>query len=249
MFHVNKSICICHIWAVGCKLLWFHKFLCMWVPSLHVFLHSTHTSHAHMVLLVMLLLLIIFLLLKIGNPVHFNPIPDRVVQGSFSNFWVFIFGFLDILCSIVAMIYFHLNKTQKFAIHVLRYSVLQFIKSAIADSVCGWHFIKMSLHHIVIFVTGFYFMERTLFIFFFFLFWFSLSMTFRLFAEVFNQKISEIVFMNSFPYQRMWNSRIIYINTDSRTEKNPFYILIFGYSRLRYQFVSLVWKSYWVGRP
>lgn len=97
-------------------------------------------------------------------------------QGSFSDFWT-------LSCSIVAMIYFHLNKTQKFAIHVLWYSVLQFIKSAIADSVCGWHFIKMSLHHIVIFVTGFYFMERTLFIFFFFLFWFSLSMTFRLFAK------------------------------------------------------------------
>lgn len=165
MFHVNKSICICHIWAVGCKLLWFHKFLCMRVPSLHVFLHSTHTSHAHMVLLV--LLLIIFLLLKIGHPVHFNPIPDRVVQGSF---WVFIFGFLDIIMLYCCYDIFPFEQNTKICNSCLWYSVLQFIKTAIADSVCGWHFIKMSLHHIVIFVTGFYFMERTLFIFFFFCF-------------------------------------------------------------------------------
>lgn len=154
MFHVNKSICVYHIWVVGCKLLWFNKFWCMWVPSLYAIFHSTH---AHMVLS---LLLIIFLLLKIGNSVHFNPIPDRVVRVHFRIF-------RTLSCSIVAMIYFHLDKTQKFAIHVLWYSVFQFIKMAIADSVCGWHFIKMSPHHIVIFVTGFYFVEPTLFIFFF----------------------------------------------------------------------------------
>lgn len=48
-------------------------------------------------------------------------------------------------------------------------------------------------------------------------------MTFRLFAEVFNQKISEIVFMNSFPYQRMWNSRIIYTYTFKDREEPILY--------------------------